>query len=383
MRNFDKRIIWIYSFIGIYLFLVSFYATKISKIYNLFINPIFWLLLALFTLILLNSQKIRYKAFKDKSQIILIIMLCYILAYFLSGLLFGFVKNIYSTHLYSLLKNIWSFALILIFKEFVREKLVKYSGGKNIFLVLITLLFIISDIEMVNISYYFSSSKILFKYFFSIVFPIISANVLATYLVSIGGFKTSIVFRIPMILIKLVSPLQPDLDWFMLGIFEGLIPPIIYAVINRYHSVRTSRESKRELKTTNPLPKIITIGVLVIFGFFVAGLFKIMPVAVMSGSMDPIFKRGDIVIVKKVKEEDCDKLNIYDIIEYRIDDKIVLHRIIKKEKINGELMFTTKGDNNEIADNALVSPSQIIGTIEFKVKYIGYPSVLLNEYFSK
>lgn len=382
MKTFDKRVTIIYSILATYLLITSFFISNLTKYYSIYINPIFWLILAFITFMVFGVNEIRYKSLKDKIQIVLIIMLCYIILYFLSGLLFDFAKNIYSTKIDSMLKNIWAYALILIFKEFVREKMLYYSGKKMVYAFLVTGLFIVSDIELFSIDYYFTSSELFFKYFFSTIFPIISLNIVATYLVCVGGFKTSLIFRMPLILIKLLIPIQPNLDWFILGLYEGILPVVVYLVINKYHLERINQKSRKEIKGSNPVYKIILLGMLVVFGLFVGGIFKFTPVAVMSGSMEPIFYRGDVVVVEKV-EENYHKLKLYDIIEYRLDDRIVLHRIVKIEDKEGKLTFITKGDNNELEDEKPVETSQIVGKVKFVVKYIGYPSVLLNEYFSK
>ena len=382
MKKFDKKTIIIYTILSLYILINSFAISDVTKYYSLYINPIFWIILTIITIIMFGKYNIRHRNLKDKIQIILIVMLTYILLYFLSGLVFNFNKNIYSTKFVGILKNLWSFGLIIFFKEYIREKLLHNSGKRMIYPVLITLLFILTDIEIFSIDYYMESSEIFFKHFFSIIFPIISLNIVATYLVYVGGWKASVVFRLPLVLIKLLVPIQPSLDWFMLGLFEGILPVAVYLVINRFHLERLNKESRKEIKKTNPVYRIILLGVLVLFGFFVGGIFKIKPVAVMSGSMEPIFYRGDIVVVEKV-EENFQKLKLYDIIEYRLNDRIVLHRIVKIEEKDGELVYITKGDNNELEDPDPVETSQIIGKIKFVVKYVGYPSVLLNEYFSK
>ena len=382
MKIFDKRVTIIYTILAIYLLVTSFLISDLTKYYSIYINPFFWLTLLFITIIVFGVKEIRYKSVRDKIQIVLIIMLSYILLYFLSGLLFDFAKNIYSTKFDSILKNTWAFALIIVFKEFVREKLLYYSGQKMVYAFLITGLFIVSDIELFSIDYYFTSSELFFKYFFSTIFPIISLNIVATYLVSVGGIKTCLMFRLPLVLIKLLVPIQPDLDWFMLGLYEGILPVVVYLIVNRFHLERINQQSRKEIKGSNPIYKIILLGILVIFGLFVAGIFKFTPVAVMSGSMEPIFYRGDVVVVEKVKEN-YQKLKLYDIIEYRLEDRIVLHRIVKIEDKEGKLTFITKGDNNELEDEKPVETSQIVGKVKFVVKYIGYPSVLLNEYFAK
>lgn len=384
MRLFDKKVIILYALLSIYLMIISFFSDNIQVVYNLYVNPIFWLITAIASFFCFGFNEIRYKAIQDKCQIVLIVMLAYILLYFLSGLFFNFAHSIYSTKVISIIKNIWMYVSIIIFKEFVREKLVYYSGQRYVFLFFITSLFILLDIEFFNISYYFQSGETIFKYFFSTIFPIITGNIVCTYLVLIGGIRLSLIYKVLIVLIKLLVPIQPNLDWFLLGIFESLLPVLIYIFVSKYHLIRTSRESKRKIRGADSLFKSIMIGMIIIFALFFAGIFKYKPIAVMSGSMQPIFYRGDILIVEKIAEENCDELELYDIIEYRLDNKIILHRIVKiEENESGKLVFTTKGDNNEKEDAKKVESSQVIGKILFSIKYIGYPSVLLNEYFSK
>ena len=159
MKVFDKKVIIVYALLSLYILLNSFFISDITKYYSLYINPIFWMILTIVTLILFGKYEIRYKNIRDKIQIILIIMLTYILLYFLSGLLFDFTKNIYSTKIVSILKNIWAFVSIIIFKEYIREKLIQNSGKRIIYPILITALFIISDIEIFSINYYMASSE--------------------------------------------------------------------------------------------------------------------------------------------------------------------------------------------------------------------------------
>ena len=72
----------------------------------------------------------------------------------------------------------------------------------------------------------------------------------------------------------------------------------------------------------------------------------------------------------------------YDIIEYKLGSNVIIHRIIKIEKTNdGEVRYITKGDNNNAADNKYVLEDQILAKVKFKIPVIGYPIVLLNEFF--
>jgi signal peptidase I len=93
--------------------------------------------------------------------------------------------------------------------------------------------------------------------------------------------------------------------------------------------------------------------------------------AVESGSMEPTLYRGDLVIVRAV---DPETLEVGDIIIFEVPsyDVPIVHRIIEIEQDNGELNFTTKGDNNPIADNWSISASNIIAKVIGTVRYLGF-----------
>ena len=100
----------------------------------------------------------------------------------------------------------------------------------------------------------------------------------------------------------------------------------------------------------------------------------------MSNSMVPYFTRGYVVIVKKLNKDEIKKLQVGDILEYQLDKSMILHRIKEIETDSeGNMLFTTKGDNNDFPDVEKVKEEQIVGIIKFKIPYLGYPSVWFSE----
>lgn len=47
--------------------------------------------------------------------------------------------------------------------------------------------------------------------------------------------------------------------------------------------------------------------------------------------------------------------------------------------MTGAYLYKTKGDNNNAPDTKLVEASQIVGKFTIGIKYIGYPTVMLQE----
>lgn len=83
---------------------------------------------------------------------------------------------------------------------------------------------------------------------------------------------------------------------------------------------------------------------------------------VLSGSMDPTFSAGDLLIYQE-KEE----YTVNDIVIFSSGGAMVTHRIIDTD---GDY-FITKGDANETQDQELLDPSQIEGEMIFSISGMG------------
>ena len=112
---------------------------------------------------------------------------------------------------------------------------------------------------------------------------------------------------------------------------------------------------------------------------------------VVSGSMEPVFYRGDIVAVEKadffgIHEFDPNDVKVGDIVVYDAQwfDQPVIHRIINITEINGTTMYVIKGDNNNRTDPYYVTSDQIKervitwGDSPIVIPYIGNLSLWLR-----
>lgn len=385
MIKISLRTILIYLIAILYTLFVSIlFIDDIVSSYNLFINPIFWLILFGVSLYLFKDSKDRVKLKKDKVQTIFIIILMYLIFYILSGLFFGYSKSPYSHSIIGVIKNLWSFVLIIVSQEYIRHILVNNCSKRKLFYVLTTLLFVLIEINFYNFENNFISGEETFKYICSILIPIVGRNILFTYLTIECGFEAVLAYRMPIMFANIILPIFPDLNWFIIALYELILPFICFVVINYIHNKKQERISKRRMRKQNPLKNIPFIIVLFLFVGFVAGFFKYMPIAVMSNSMSNVINRGDIVVVEKINKKDVKNLKEQDIIEYNLDGDIIIHRIIKIQKQkDGSLIFITMGDNNTAPDNKPVKEEQIMSKVKFKVSYIGYPVVYLNDFFEK
>ena len=97
----------------------------------------------------------------------------------------------------------------------------------------------------------------------------------------------------------------------------------------------------------------------------VPSLFGRMPLTVESGSMEPTFKKGDLIIAKEI--DNINDLKEGDVISFWtneiVDGEKVIntHRIVEVKDNNGTKSFVTKGDNNPQNDTSVVFQRDIIG----------------------
>lgn len=82
---------------------------------------------------------------------------------------------------------------------------------------------------------------------------------------------------------------------------------------------------------------------------------------VLSGSMEPEFSKGDLIVVNET-----DTYEVNDIVVFQDGNSLVVHRIIN---IGGETI-TTKGDANKSADEP-INISAVKGKVLFWIPFVG------------
>lgn len=90
---------------------------------------------------------------------------------------------------------------------------------------------------------------------------------------------------------------------------------------------------------------------------------------IISPSMEPEYRVGDLIYVKKV---DPNTINEGDVITFIINEDLVVgtHRVVRVDRENQR--FYTKGDVNEIEDQNPVHYNNVIGVPTFKIPKLGY-----------
>ncbi|MEI3529945.1 MAG: signal peptidase I [Bacilli bacterium] len=355
------------------------FSIRFQSMYVYVIKPLVWLFMLIFVVIALDNDFIKntkYKKTVDFNMIILTII--YFLLYFSSGYLKGFAYNPFTNTIKGLLLNVWSFGVIIIVKEYIRYFAINNLGKNNIILkfFLISLLLVLPEIDIVNITNHFSNGLSLFKYFIQYLVPQITISMFLSYVSYYSGFFMPLVYRLFPLVMQLVLPMLPKIDWFCLSLLNTVIPFFGFLWIN-YRIQKDSRIlPEKEIKKMRLTNTIIPLFVLVFVLIFGLGILPYRPVVIVSNSMLPKFEVGDIVLIKDVKS---DEIKIGDILQYQMDNYTVIHRVEEiKHNENGEIYFIMKGDNNKNIDLYPVYSGQVLGKAKLNIKYLGYPTIWIN-----
>jgi signal peptidase len=89
---------------------------------------------------------------------------------------------------------------------------------------------------------------------------------------------------------------------------------------------------------------------------------------VMSGSMSPTLKPGDLILVKQISPA---AVEMDDIVTVKYETRVFTHRVFEKKFEDGIYLFKTKGDANEDPDTSWWNASQIMGKTVFVIP-LGY-----------
>ncbi|MBQ9013875.1 MAG: signal peptidase I [Bacilli bacterium] len=365
----------------VFLFLNSF-VFKIKNIYLFFGILVF---LSILTYFIVGYEKQTQRNKKDVFLNILSYLLIYFVITYILGLATGFVRTAYSLRINDIFKNLFPYLIIILVREFFRYLYFCKAKESKLLIFLGLLFLVLLDVNLNIHLYDISKLEGLIKMVSIVVFPSISKNILLSYLTVKSGYKNTIFYSCVMELNKFFLPIFPDFGEYIMTLINVLFPlGVLFGIIDKFKFNEKRRIASSRYHSKNLLFYSIITFVLLMIIMLTSGYFKYYALTIGSGSMEKTISKGDVVIVRKLKQSELNKLKVKKhILVYNHDNKIIVHRLVKIQEIGGKTFYITKGDNNLTKDSYNIKPKDVIGVVSFKIKYIGYPTVSLNERLAK
>ena len=374
MKKSYKRLIIFDISLIIILLLNSFILNILGNYY--YMNIFLVLLLILFKIIF-GTEKDRHRYIKDIIINICIIYLTSFILYYLFGLIIGFYRPDNYLNYHGIITFIIPFIIMIILREYLRAQMLTKTEKSNALTILTVITFILLELLTSFSIGSLNSKNSIFIYIALTVIPAISNNIACTYIAKKVGYKPNILWLLIAKLYVVFLPIVPNTGLYISALIELLFPILLIYNVYTFFKKRDKDIPISYIKQKKyvQLPLLAIIVALLVY--FVSGHFRYYSIAIATGSMKPQINIGDVVVIDQQK--DYKTLKKGEVIAYRYNGIVVVHRLHDIATVKEEYYFYTKGDSNEEPDNYIVYPKDILGDVKLKIPYIGLPTVWLNK----
>ena len=280
-----NRLLLFQLIIFLILLLNSFVLSMLSKYYIV----IFLLLITIVFKYFFGLEKDRNRYVKDVLLDILIILMIFFLIYYLSGIFIGFIRtdNYYSY--YGITTFIIPLLLSIILKEYLRYNMLKKSEGNKLLVISTCILFIMIDLTNVISINIFTSVYKIFMFMALTLLPIVSENIVCTYISTKLGYKPNLLWLLVINLYSYLLPIVPNISDYLYSIIFIIFPVIIGYRTYLFMQKSNIRNTKNLLRKKEYISTILTCVFLIIVIYFTSGYFKYYAITIGSGSMLLLF----------------------------------------------------------------------------------------------
>lgn len=205
--------------------------------------------------------------------------------------------------------------------------------------------------------------------------PGLVTSVLLTVMAYYGGLLPPLIYSLVTEAVPQLLPVTPGQVW-LLELLVGVVLPLLFlmTLCMQYDGKEETPEGQKKpagsrLWLTRAGEGLFLLALTGFVAFFL-GLLPWHPLAVATGSMEPLIQPGDMAILADVQPEE---LTEGDVIQFRRENYMVLHRIVEvREDADGATFYITKGDANNAPDEQPVDPEQVTGRLVGKVPGVGW-----------
>ncbi len=297
------------------------------------------------------------------------------------GFIGGFVRSPYTKNIFGMLMNIIPVVLIIVPMELLRYQ---FCSEKNLINIILSVVVLVLIDIMYSMSFYdFVDNFVLLEFVCLIVIPSISKNVVMSIYSKNYGYAVTLVYTLILGIYEYIVPITPNYDEYLTSIMNILMPLFNMQFINFYFRKRERKDSRDK-----HIGSKIFITLCVLFLIFLvciySNLFRYWVATIASGSMSPTIEVGDIVVIDKWYADNPSELVVGDVLVFKVKNTLYTHRIISILEKNNNYYIRTKGDYKDNAEDSwVVVKDDIVGRVEYKIKYLGLPSVWLHNLLSK
>ena len=320
----------------------------------------------------------------NTQQVLLIITVCalvYVMIYYLTGIKFGFYKNPYRLSVGNFFKYVLPIAAVIVFTEIVR--FVMMAQNSKLARVLCYFSCVIAEILITSNIPSVTSFNRFMDLVAGALFPALISNLLYNYLTKRYGLYPNLVFRLLITLHAYILPIKSGISDSLVNFFKLLLPIVIYIFIDslfekkrRYALGNRSRFYRVMSGTLTAIIVVLMCGTIML----ISNQFYYGAYVIATDSMTGELNRGDVAIYESYEDQ---LIKEGQVIVFEQGNSRIVHRVVDIKIINGNSRYYTKGDVNENLDVGYITDSEIVGLVNLKLPYLGYPTLWVRNLFKR
>jgi signal peptidase len=317
----------------------------------------------------------------NKRQVLMLVSLLsaiLLMVFYLSGLKFGFYNNPYGLKAQFFFPRFLPTVAVIVASEIFRYILLAQENKRVEVICYFACL--AAELTVCSTAAVALSS---FSNFMDLVadtmFPAMMSGLLYQYMAKRYGYLPNIVLRAATSLYIYLIPIVPAMANSLLSFIRILLPIGIYIVIDSLYEKKIMLALGKKSKLAVPIT-VIAIAIMLFVVMVVSNHFYIGSYVIATESMTGELNRGDVAITFKYTDQPISEGQV---VAFEQNDRVVIHRVVKIEVINGQRRYYTKGDANDDIDSGFITDSNIVGLVDNKIPFLGYPTLWMRSLFER
>ena len=369
----DKKVLYLTSLISLAVLLTALFTVQKN---SRFVVAALMTVMAPIICLIIRKRSARSIAKKDVLLLMTILSVIISVLIEITGIYFGYYYNPYYVSSNILFTFIAPIAVTIVATEITRSVLLSQKNG---FADVVSFLIGVAA-ETLMISGFAGATS--FNQFMDLVgmalLPAISGNVLYHYVSKNYGALPNIAYRLISTLYVYFMPNRTAMASSLSAMLKLTLPIGVFALILAMFS-KTKKNAVEKGKKLSVVGTAIAITAVVAVAMLISCQFRFGALVIATDSMTGEINKGDMIIYERYDDQNIREGQV---IVFFNGEANIVHRVIRKEYVNGEWRYFTKGDFNETEDRGYRTDKDIVGLTDFKLAYAGYPTLWLREIIS-
>ena len=311
-------------------------------------------------------------------MIISVITVVYLMLYYLSGFKFGFLYNLYGLNLKFILSRGIPTAAIIYFSEVYRH-VMRAQEDKPADVLAYVSCIVAEMIACATANVAISS----FDHFMDLVaatlLPAVVANLLYHYLTPRYGIYGNVIYRAATTLYIYLIPIVPNMADSMRCFISMIVPAGIYIFIDAMYEKKRRYALAKKNRLAVPIT-VLAIAVMLSTVMLISNQFRYGLLVIVTDSMTGELNRGDAAIFEQYDDQTIEEGQV---IVFKRNQSLIVHRVDEIQIVNGKKRYYTNGDANDGRDADFRYDSDIVGIVNHKIPYVGFPTLLMRSLFQR